>query len=153
MHKEIKIANGISRPSGKIFVVYFSSSTGNTARFAKKLNFKNARIPISLEESINVNDDYVLVCPTYSGGGEFTKGAVPKQVIRFLNTKKNRNHCKGVIPTGNTNFNDTFCLAGLVLSKKLKVPILYQLELSGTQNDLEKTKKILINFWKNKDKE
>ncbi len=148
MHHDIVLKEDVIRPKGEVFIVYFSSSTGNTHRFVEKTGFSNARIPKELEEAtITVDKDFVIICPTYSGGGQFTSGAVPKQVIKFLNVKDNRDHCRGVIATGNTNFNDTFCLAGPILSKKLNVPMLYQLELAGTETDVETTRKILNDFW------
>ena len=67
-------------------VVYFSSATGNTRRFVEKLGLPAARIPLlPKDEPLRVTDDYVLVVPTYGGGN--LKGAVPKQVIKFLNMK------------------------------------------------------------------
>ncbi len=148
MHHDVVLADDVTRPKGEICIVYFSSSTGNTHRFVEKTGFKSYRIPTKLDaETIMVNQDYIIVCPTYSGGGDFTSGAVPKQVIKFLNIKSNRDRCRGVIATGNTNFNDTFCLAGPIISKKLNVPMLYQLELAGTSYDVETTQKILNDFW------
>ena len=51
------------------------------------------RIPLhSTDAALVVDEPYVLVTPTYGGGqgrGE-EKGAVPKQVIRFLNDEDNR---------------------------------------------------------------
>ncbi|WP_033161144.1 class Ib ribonucleoside-diphosphate reductase assembly flavoprotein NrdI [[Mycoplasma] collis] len=152
MHNDvIKIdANKIVKPKGKIFLVYFSSSSNNTHKFIQKLNFDNSRIPIDFNETILVDRDYVLFAPTYSGGGELTKGAVPKQVIKFLNNSNNRKHCKGIIASGNTNFGNTFAIAGPILSKKLQVPLLYQFELLGTCEDVTNVKKIIENFWNNK---
>lgn len=150
MHENIKIVKpeDIKRPCGKIFIVYFSSISNNTHRFILKTGFENKRIPIDLEESITVDNEYVLICPTYSGGGEFSAGAVPKQVIKFLNNKHNRDFCRGVIASGNTNFGDTFALAGTVLSSKLSVPLLYQFELLGTKDDVTNVQKILTQFWR-----
>ncbi|AVN63908.1 class Ib ribonucleoside-diphosphate reductase assembly flavoprotein NrdI [Mesoplasma florum] len=149
MHDDIKLVSGeeIVKPTGEVHVVYFSSISNNTHRFIQKLGVKNSRIPYELEEEINVDSDYVLITPTYSGGGEFTSGAVPKQVIKFLNNENNRNYCRGVIASGNTNFGNTFAMAGPILSKKLNVPLLYQFELLGTQNDVEKINEILKEFW------
>ena len=77
-------------------LVYFSSATGNTKRFVEKLGFRNKRIPLRpRDEFLYVNEPYVIVVPTYGGGN--IKGAVPKQVIKFLNEKSNRDHCVGVI--------------------------------------------------------
>ncbi|AVP49051.1 class Ib ribonucleoside-diphosphate reductase assembly flavoprotein NrdI [Williamsoniiplasma luminosum] len=149
MHKDIIKVNNVDiiKPVGEICVVYFSSISNNTHKFIQKLGFTNFRIPTEIDQTISVNQDYVLFSPTYSGGGEFTSGAVPKQVINFLNNKENRESCRGVIASGNTNFGDTFAIAGPILSKKLNVPLLYQFELLGTTKDVEQIQKILINFW------
>lgn len=151
MHDDvIKVSNkNILKPNGEIHIVYFSSLSNNTHKFIQKLEVLNTRIPYGLEEEVLVNSDYVLITPTYSGGGEFKDGAVPKQVIKFLNNKQNRDFCRGVIASGNTNFGDTFAIAGPIISKKLNVPLLYQFELLGTKHDVETIKNILINFWKN----
>lgn len=150
MHNDvIKISSeNVIKPKGEIYVVYFSSISNNTHRFIEKLKVENTRIPYDLETEILVDKDYVLIVPTYSGGGENKSGAVPKQVIKFLNNKQNRSFCRGVIASGNTNFGDTFAIAGPIISKKINVPLLYQFELLGTASDVETIKNILINFWK-----
>ncbi|CAC13713.1 RIBONUCLEOPROTEIN NRDI [Mycoplasmopsis pulmonis] len=150
MHEDlIKVSsNTIKKPTGQVFVVYFSSISNNTHRFIQKLNYENLRIPVNMEESVFVDKDYVIFVPTYSGGGEFTQGAVPKQVIKFLNNEKNRSFCRGVIASGNTNFGNTFAIAGPILSKKLNVPLLYQFELLGTSEDVKNVQNILETFWK-----
>ena len=71
----------------------------------------------------------MLVLPTYGGGNE--GGAVPKQVITFLNDEHNRSLIRGVIAAGNTNFGDAFCIAGDIISGKCGVPYLYRFELHG----------------------
>lgn len=149
MHKDIIQIDEkfIKKPEGEIFLVYFSSISNNTHRFIQKLGFENARIPVNLEESLEVNRDYVIFCPTYSGGGNDSAGAVPKPVIKFLNKESNRKFCRGVIASGNTNFGDTFAIAGTILSKKLQVPLLYQFELIGTQTDVVNVQNIIKKFW------
>ncbi|WP_434336927.1 class Ib ribonucleoside-diphosphate reductase assembly flavoprotein NrdI [Mesomycoplasma conjunctivae] len=150
MHKDIKLVdkNEIVYPKGQVFVVYFSSISNNTHRFIQKLGVENKRIPVDTPESLSVDKEYVLFSPTYGGGGEFTSGSVPKQVIKFLNNEQNRKLCRGVVASGNTNFGDTFALAGTILSKKLNVPFLYQFELLGTSDDVKNMQEILNNFWK-----
>lgn len=136
-----------SKLRGEIFVVYFSSISNNTHRFVEKLNFEKARIPVEIDQELVVDKDYVLFCPTYSGGKGLRSGAVPKQVIKFLNNEQNRRFCKAVIASGNTNFGDTFALAGTIISQKLKVPFLYSFELLGTNDDIKKVRQILEDFW------
>ncbi|WP_339034319.1 class Ib ribonucleoside-diphosphate reductase assembly flavoprotein NrdI [Spiroplasma endosymbiont of Cantharis rufa] len=149
MHDDvIKISNkDIKKPRGKVFVVYFSSVSNNTHRFMEKLDVNDERIPYEIDDQLIVQKEYVLITPTYAGGGGDTKGAVPAQVIRFLNNENNRNLCRGVIASGNTNFGDTFAIAGPIISKKLNVPLLYQFELLGTAHDVETIRKILEDFW------
>lgn len=122
-------------------LVYFSSISGNTARFIDKLGARAVRIPLhGADPPLVVDEPFILVTPTYGGGqgrGE-EKGAVPKQVIRFLNDERNRRHIRGVISAGNTNFGEHFCLAGDIISRKCNVPHLYRLEVFGTPEDVER---------------
>ena len=101
-------------------LVYFSSTSGNTARFIEKLGLPAMRIPLlAVYPAIVVDEPFVLVTPTYGGGQGrgVEKGAVPKQVIRFLNDEKHRSLILGVISAGNTNFGEHFCVAGDIISR------------------------------------
>jgi len=147
------IAAGEGRESATAapLLVYFSSISGNTARFVDKLGRRAVRIPLHpTDAGPAVNEPYVLVTPTYGGGqgkGQ-NKGAVPKQVIRFLNDEHNRSLIRGVISAGNTNFGEDFCLAGEIISRKCHVPHLYRLELFGTPEDVERVNEGLERWWK-----
>ena len=132
-------------------LVYFSSVSGNTARFVEKLGLPARRIPLhSTEQPLVIDEPFVLVTPTYGGGQGrgVEKGAVPKQVIRFLNDERNRRHIRGVISAGNTNFGDAFCAAGDIISRKCDVPHLYRLEIYGTQDDVDRVSDGLERWWK-----
>ncbi|WP_303870119.1 class Ib ribonucleoside-diphosphate reductase assembly flavoprotein NrdI [Fannyhessea vaginae] len=130
-------------------IVYFSSTSENTHRFVQKLTCVSHRIPLNLQEHMVVDSEYILICPTYSGGGKNThghvdtRGAVPKQVIHFLNDEHNRKLCRAVIGTGNTNFGDSFALAGPIIAAKVRVPLAYQFELSGTQEDVARVQMLI----------
>lgn len=132
-------------------LVYFSSVSGNTARFVEKLGLPAVRIPLHASDAaLEIDEPFVLVTPTYGGGqgrGE-EKGAVPKQVIRFLNDENNRHLIRGVISAGNTNFGQAYCLAGDVISRKCNVPHLDRLELFGTPEDVERIGEGLERWWK-----
>ncbi len=132
-------------------LVYFSSVSGNTARFIEKLGMPARRIPIhSSDGLLRIDEPYVLVTPTYGGGqgkGE-EKGAVPKQVIRFLNDEANRSLLRGVISAGNSNFGESFCLAGEIISRKCRVPHLYRIEVFGTPEDVDRVSGGLEDWWK-----
>ena len=126
--------------------MYFSSASENTHRFVGKLGFRGVRIPLRRrDEPLTVDEEYVLVVPTYGGGS--VKGAVPKQVITFLNDSHNRSLCRGVISSGNTNFGEAYCLAGDIIASKLNVPLLYRYELLGTPTDVVRVQEGLEDFW------
>ena len=131
-------------------LVFFSSVSGNTARFIEKLGARAVRIPLhGSDPALVVDEPYVLVTPTYGGGQGrgVEKGAVPKQVIRFLNDERNRGFIRGVISAGNTNFGEHFCLAGDIISRKCHVPHLYRLEVFGTPEDVERVNAGLERWW------
>lgn len=116
-------------------LVYFSSVTEFTHRFVEKLDTPAIRIPLNAKEAetLLVTEDFVLITPSYGAGA---KGYVPKQVIKFLNNPDNRKHIKGVIGTGNINFFEDYCKGATVVSEKCGVPVLYRLELAGTDEDV-----------------
>lgn len=126
-------------------LVYFSSSSGNTQRFIARLRLPAVRIPLNERERLQVDEPYILVVPSYGGGG--TAGAVPRQVIRFLNDPHNRALIRGVIASGNRNFGEAFGRAGDVISQKCAVPYLYRFELMGTQQDIDNVRKGVSEFW------
>ena len=131
-------------------LVFFSSVSGNTARFVEKLGRRAVRIPIRPGEPEPVIDEpYVLVTPTYGGGQgrDEEKGAVPKQVVSFLNNQHNRSLIRGVISAGNTTFGEAYCLAGDIISRKCHVPHLYRLELFGTPEDVARVGAGLEQWW------
>ena len=114
-------------------LVYFSSSSENTQRFIERLGLPAVRIPLNERERIQVDESYILIVPSYGGGG--TAGAVPRQVIR------------GVIASGNRNFGEAYGRAGDVIARKCGVPWLYRFELMGTQSDIENVRKGVTEFW------
>lgn len=83
--------------------------------------------------------------PSYGGGT--SHGAVPKQVIQFLNDTNNRQLIRGVIAAGNRNFGEAYCLAGDIIARKCQVPYLYRFELMGTADDIANVYKGVTEFW------
>lgn len=127
-------------------LVYFSSASENTHRFIAKLGLPADRIPLRpTDPPLTLDQPYVLVVPTYGGGS--LGGAVPKQVIRFLNDPGNRSLVRGVISSGNTNFGEAYCIAGDIVAAKCGVPHLYQFELMGTPDDVEAVREGLTSPW------
>ena len=127
-------------------LVYFSSASGNTHRFVAKLGLGASRIPLRPSEPpLRVEHPYVLVVPTYGGGND--RGAVPKQVIAFLNDPGNRAGIRGVITGGNTNFGTAYGPAGDIVAAKCGVPLLYRFELMGTPDDVGRVREGLTSSW------
>lgn len=118
-------------------IVYFSSVTENTKHLVDKLPYNSYRIPLRRSEpDLFVTEPYILFVPSYGGGAE--SSAVPKQVIKFLNVKSNRDLCLGVVAAGNTNFGEHYCIAGRIIENKLRVPVFYKFELRGMPGDAER---------------
>lgn len=127
-------------------VVYYSSNTQNTHRFVEKLGIPARRIPTNAVDGVPaVREPYVLVLPTYAGGEG--QGAVPKQVIRFLNDPENRRFIRGVVASGNRNFGEFFAYAGRIVAQKCQVPLLYRFELMGTEEDIKNVKEKVERLW------
>ena len=128
-------------------LVYFSSRSGNTAKLVARLELDALRIPIDAADPMPLPDQpYVLICPTYADGEG--RGAVPKQVIQFLNDPARRALIRGVISGGNRNFGTLFASSGDVISRKCGVPLLYRFELAGTETDIARIRTGLIRFWR-----
>ncbi|WP_417674521.1 class Ib ribonucleoside-diphosphate reductase assembly flavoprotein NrdI [Pseudodonghicola sp.] len=128
-------------------LVYYSSRSGNTRRFVDRLGLTATRIPIETEAPMPApRSPFVLITPTYADGQG--RGAVHKQVIRFLNDPDTRRHLRGVIASGNRNFGTLFASAGDVVARKCGVPVLYRFELAGTDTDVARVIEGLDRFWK-----
>ncbi|WP_309079718.1 class Ib ribonucleoside-diphosphate reductase assembly flavoprotein NrdI [Zhihengliuella sp.] len=128
-------------------LIYFSSTSENTAKFIDKLEVEAARIPLyGWEPELVATEPFVLLLPTY--GGEDGRHSIPPQVMRFLNRQENRSLLRGVIGAGNTNFGSAYCLAARKISAKCDVPLLYRFELMGTPEDVANVRQGLEEFWK-----
>ena len=112
-------------------VVYFTSKTGNTARFAGKIRLNSTQIV----KGLTVNEPFVLFIPTYASRDG--KGSVAKPVINFLNEITNRTNLAGVVGFGNRSFGENFAIGSEVVSLKCNVPLLHKVELFGNSDDIE----------------
>lgn len=141
-------------------IVYYSSTTENTHRFVKKLQWDDTvRIPIHVTDDTIpiVSRPYCLICPTYGGGATMMRThadtrPVPPQVRKFLHNPINADNLTAVIATGNINFGKEYCLSGEVIARAYGVPYVYRLELLGTEEDVVAVRNGLMNFsWVNRD--
>ncbi|MFU9138905.1 class Ib ribonucleoside-diphosphate reductase assembly flavoprotein NrdI [Erwinia tasmaniensis] len=126
-------------------LVYFSSQSENTHRFVMRTGLPARRIPLDGAEPLRIDEPYILVVPSYGGGT--SRGAVPRQVIQFLNHPHNRQLIRGVIAAGNRNFGEAYCLAGSIIAQKCDVPCLYRFELLGTADDVANVYQGVTAFW------
>lgn len=122
-----------------IHIVYYSSGTGNTAAFVRKLGLDSTVIP-GKGEPPTVTVPYVLVVPTYGGGaslGGRRTPSVPRQVSSFLMSGENASYMRAVISGGNMNFGQDYGRAGMLISRRFDVPYVWRFELRGTDHDVQ----------------
>lgn len=127
-------------------IVYFSNTSEFTEKLVNKLGLPALRIPLKTADAENfvVNEEYVLITPTYGANG---RDFVPRQVVKFLKNTNNRGFLRGVIASGNRNFLEDYGKAGDIIAAKCNVPYLYRFELDGSTDDVQKIQKGLKNFW------
>src|SRR5699024_8211316 len=110
----------------KPLIVYWSSNRGGTRRGAEALN--TTTVELADYDGIS---PYVLLTPTYD---QPRGGFTPKPVQRFL--EEHAHLMVGVIGSGNRNFGDHYCQAAHDISKQFNVPVLWRIEIMGSQEDL-----------------
>ena len=94
------------------------SLTGQTVKFVGKLGLKSHRL-------VNEGDVYPI------------KEDNLDIVEMFINTEDNKDFLKGVVGSGNRNFNDLFCISAKTIVKKYEVPLLHCFEFQGETRDVE----------------
>ncbi|MDD9138944.1 class Ib ribonucleoside-diphosphate reductase assembly flavoprotein NrdI [Fructobacillus sp. CRL 2054] len=130
--------------------VLYTSIEGNTESFINKLKAEAeaAGDQLSVLEIGEENDfahekkPYVILVPTYLNGGT---GTGPEVIEIFTNGLgdyvdygNNARYLRGVIGSGNRNFNDQYILTAKRYAKKYNVPVIGDYELRGTQREAEK---------------
>ena len=110
----------------KPLIVYWSSNSGGTMRVAEALNTDT----VELADYDGISP-YVLMCPTYD---QPRGGFTPKPVQQFL--EEHAHLMVGVLGLGNRNFGEKYCQAAHDISKQFNVPVLWRIEIMGSQEDL-----------------
>ncbi|MCT1367460.1 MULTISPECIES: class Ib ribonucleoside-diphosphate reductase assembly flavoprotein NrdI [Kocuria] len=147
MDTALETSRGAPLTDDEPLIVYFSSVSGNTQKFVDKVDAASLRLPLRTgEETIHMDRPYVLCVPTY--GRPRSGGAIPPQVMKFLQVPQNRELMLGVMGAGNTNFGEHFCIAADKIAVKCRVPVLYKFELMGTSDDVARVNEGLKAFWK-----
>ena len=110
----------------KPLIVYWSSNSGGTRRVAEALATKTVELA-----GYDGTSPYVLACPTYD---QPRGGFTPKPVQQFL--EEHAHLMVGVLGLGNRNFGEKYCQAAHDISKRFNVPVLWRIEIMGSQEDL-----------------
>lgn len=107
-------------------MIVFASRTGNVRSVVSKLGVES----IEISEGLLLDESYLLI--TYTDG----LGDVPEKVTCFL--EQNKEFCKGVVVSGNSNFGHTvFGGAGEKIAATYDVPLVRKLDLRGYQADYD----------------
>ena len=110
----------------KPLIVYWSSNSGGTRRVAEALNTNTVELA-----GYDGTSPYVLMTPTYD---QPRGGFTPKPVQASL--EEYAHLMVGVIGLGNRNFGEKYCQAAYDISKQFNVPVLWRIEIMGSQEDL-----------------
>lgn len=120
--------------------IAFYSITGQTKKFVVKTGLKAHEITDEWPQ-YDMKEKYILITPSY-------QDFMMDSVVDFLNYKDNKQNLIGLIGCGNRNFNDLFAQTAKKLSVTLKVPILYLLEFSGTNKDVQNVRDLVAKLSK-----
>ena len=121
----------------KPLIVYWSSNSGGTKRVAEALATDTVELA-----GYDGASPYVLACPTYD---QPRGGFTPKPVQTFLD--KHAHLMVGVIGSGNRNFGEKYCQAAHDISKQFNVPVLWRIEIMGSQEDLTVVDAGMAQHW------
>lgn len=122
---------------------YFSM-TGNTRAFINRLeSLSHEPIhAVEIDDSTPLFDEtepYYVLVPTYLSGGTGIGPDVTEimttAIYDHITDGNNLLYLKGVIGSGNLNFNEQFALTAKRYSKEFGVPLIMTYELQGTNND------------------
>ncbi|MFD1429078.1 class Ib ribonucleoside-diphosphate reductase assembly flavoprotein NrdI [Lacticaseibacillus mingshuiensis] len=133
--------------------VLFISISGNTRafaqhlqQFAKTAHEADAQAPlIALKEisdatqSTGETEPFFVLVPTYLDGGNGIDNGVKELMTTamgdYLAEPGNAELCRGIIGSGNRNFNEQYCLTAKRYAAEFNAPFLADYELRGTDAD------------------
>lgn len=114
--------------------IVFFSLTGNVRRFVQKLGLP--AIELKPENPfIEMTESFLFIIPSYER--EITDIAWD-----FMESENNQKHCKGIIGSGNLNFDTMYLYSAKDLAKEFNLPLLYGFEYFGTSKDIQHVKEI-----------
>ncbi|MCC7668720.1 MAG: class Ib ribonucleoside-diphosphate reductase assembly flavoprotein NrdI [Leuconostoc pseudomesenteroides] len=127
----------------------YASTEGNTKSFVEKLkkvaieqgDTLNARLIGDETEYANETEPFFALVPTYLTGGTGTGPEVTEiftnALGEYIDFGNNARYLKGVVGSGNRNFNVQFNLTAIRYAKKFNVPMIAAYELRGSVFDAE----------------
>ena len=121
----------------KPLIVYWSSNSGGTKRVAEALDTDAVEL-----SGYDGTSPYVLLTPTYD---QPRGGFTPKPVQQFL--EEHAHLMVGVAATGNLNFQEYYCQAGIDISKQHNVPIVHRIDIMGTVDDYRTIDAGMTQHW------
>ncbi|MFK5705800.1 class Ib ribonucleoside-diphosphate reductase assembly flavoprotein NrdI [Ligilactobacillus sp. LYQ112] len=142
--------------------ILFISIEGNTRTFIQKLtdyaeqqHAKDDQAPlINAKEISDVTPftdetaDFFVFVPTYLDGGNGIDNGVKELMTNslgeYIEYNDNSAHCRGVIGSGNRNFNQQYCLTARRYAEQFNAPFLDDYELRGTTSDVARIYTTLV---------
>ena len=118
-------------------IVYWSSNSGGTRRVAEALSTNTVELA-----DYDGTSPYVLLTPTYD---QPRGGFTPKPVQKFL--EEHAHLMVGVAATGNLNFQEYYCQAGIDISKEHGVPIVHRIDIMGSEDDYRTIDAGMAQHW------
>lgn len=114
-----------------MIVVYFSI-TGNVRRFVKNLELPAIEITPT-NPFIELKEEFVFIAPAY-------EPEVTDIAWDFMRTGNNKDYCRGVIGSGNVNFDTLYLYTAIDLARDFSVPLLDGFEYFGNKKDVARIK-------------
>lgn len=139
----------------------FISISGNTRAFAEHLQryaasqhaLDDANPLIELKEisdasiSTGETEPYFAMVPTYLDGGNGIDNGVKELMTQalgdYIAEGDNASLCRGIIGSGNRNFNEQYCLTAKRYADEFGAPFIADYELRGTDADATRIYQIL----------
>lgn len=113
--------------------IVYLSLTGNVRSFVSRVGIDSIELDYN-NPLTEVNEDYILITPSYDD-------EITDIVSEFVDYKNNIDHLIGFVGSGNKNWEKSYVYNAKDLSKKYNKPLIFDFEISGTDNDIIDFKK------------
>lgn len=121
-----------------MLLAYVSGGTKNTERLVGLLGHDSLDLDtidtIGMEP---IDRPFLLVVPSYEDNPFYDI------LADVLDADEGVGNCKGIIGTGNKNFNDLYLVTAKELSREYDLPIVADVEFFGTESDRERVNDVI----------